>query len=107
MFCEDWVAIVCECQIAKLDVTFYRRLFASIGLVFDRRLGLENGIKAFERCGSALIQIHDVTERDQVPDHPLQVENERGEIARRYLAADSHRDADRDNDHKAKTDKEK
>ena len=98
-------SVIGECQIAKVDAASYSRLQVSFRLVLDSGDRFEHDIKAFERSRSSLIEIHDITERDKVPDHSLQIKNERSKIAGRDLAANCHRHAHRDDDDKSQADK--
>src|SRR5207248_9913407 len=103
---EHRLAVVCKCQIAKFYASLDRGLLAGFVCVSDRRFSFDDSVKSLERCGSPLVEIDDVAEGDQIPDHPLQIKNKRGKIAGSYLAPHRHSHADRDNDHKSEADKE-
>src|SRR5690606_35290039 len=75
--------------------------------ILDRRFGFEHGIEAFQGCRATLPEVYDVAEGYQVPDHPLQIEDEGRKIARRDLSAGGHRNTDGYDDHKAQADKER
>ena len=101
---QNGFAVVGKIQVAKFDLALDRRLLDRFGCIADRRLGLEYRVESLERRRAALIEIDDIPESDQIPDHPLQIEYERCKIARRDLAANRHRNADRHYGHKAQAD---
>src|SRR5260221_8656858 len=88
---KDWFPIISKRKVAKFDRAFYGRLTVNAFFIPDRRYSFEDRVKTFQARGAALVKIDDVSKRDQIPDHPLKVENKCGEIARRDLSRNSHR----------------
>ena len=76
-----------------------------IWCVFDRRLNFLYLIDAFKACRSALVKINNIPKRNQIPNHPLQIQYKSRKITRCNFPTHRHRNANRDNNYKTNADK--
>src|SRR5262249_33198627 len=81
------IVMVTKRQIAKLNLSLDRRLLNRTWLIGNRRLDAQDGVESLQARGTALIKIHDVSERDQRPDQSREIQIEHRELTNRDLAA--------------------
>ena len=96
--------MIAKCQIAKLNAPLNWWLRHDASGVGNRRCDSCDCLHAFPARGAALIEIHDVTDRNQRPNQAEQVHVEFRELTNCDLSAHGQRHAGPDNQHEAKAD---
>ena len=101
------VGVIAKRQIAKLNLAAYRRLYAGVWRVGNRRLDSGYRLHPLPTRRAPLVEIDDVADRNQRPNQPKQIHVEFGELADRELPARRQRHAGPDDQDKAEPDQER